>query len=154
MDFTVMRAERLGRLLDRLETVDEMSSELWNDIVASACVRSTLIPGRGGLAQLNRFVADGAWVDAAFALIDAELAGWKLRRIVYDSGEWHCALSRERYLPEWLDDAIEASHRDLALALVKAALEAMCEPTSSARVPATVTCIPVEDHHYLSCDNF
>ena len=27
---------------------------------------------------------------------------WQVRRIVYDAGEWHCALSRQRELPDWV----------------------------------------------------
>jgi hypothetical protein len=154
MDHTVIRVERLGRLLDRFETIDEMSDEVWTEVMAKACKRATMMPGRGHLARLNRLAADGAWVDAALALINVELAGWKVRRIVYDDGEWHCALSRERYLPAWLDDAVEVSHHDLAVALVKAALEALCEPALMMRSPGRAPYIPAEDHHYISCDNF
>ena len=55
----------------------------------------------------------GAWTDAALALIDLELPQWQVRRIAYDEGEWYCALSRERELPDWLDQSIEARHADL-----------------------------------------
>jgi len=40
------------------------------------------------------------------ALIDLELPPWQVRRIAYDEGEWHCALSRQRELPDWLDQSI------------------------------------------------
>ena len=48
----------------------------------------------------------------------------EVRRITYDGGEWHCALSRERELPEWLDQAVEARHASLALAILSAYIEA------------------------------
>jgi hypothetical protein len=35
---------------------------------------------------------------------------WRLRRMVYDGGEWYCALSRQPELPEWLDHPIQANH--------------------------------------------
>ena len=73
---------------------------------------------------LERLLESGAWTDAALALIDLELPQWQLRRIAYDEGEWHCALSRQRELPEWLDLAIEARHADLALAMLSAFVEA------------------------------
>jgi hypothetical protein len=47
---------------------------------------------------------------------------WHIRRIAYDAGEWHCAISRQRELPDWLDQSIEARHPDLALAMMRAPL--------------------------------
>jgi hypothetical protein len=74
----------------------------------------------------------GGWIDAALLLIETALPHWKLRRIAYDEGEWQCALSRQRELPEWLDEAIEVSHRNLALAVLKAVVVAMLQdPTIS-----------------------
>ena len=78
-----------------------------------------------------------AWTDAALALIDLELPQWQLRRIAYDEGEWHCALSRERELPDWLDQSIEARHVDLALAILSAFIEAQ-----RVSAPATRTSVP------------
>ena len=78
-----------------------------------------------------------AWTDAALALIDLELPLWQVRRIAYDEGEWHCALSRERELPDWLDQSIEARHTDLALAILSAFVEAqrISAPSSQTSVP-------------------
>ena len=80
----------------------------------------------------------GAWTDAALALIDLELPQWQVRRIAYDEGEWYCALSRQRELPEWLDQSIEARHADLALAMLSAFVEARraSAPSSRTSVPA------------------
>ena len=69
-------------------------------------------------------IQSGAWTDAALALIDLELPFWQVRRIAYDNGEWYCALSRERELPDWLDQSIEARHADLSLAILSAFVEA------------------------------
>ena len=97
----------------------------------------------------------GAWTDAALALIDLELPQWQVRRIAYDDGEWYCALSRERELPDWLDRSIEARHADLALAILSAfvdarRLSAPLKRTSVPPVPRHVNplCQPV------CCDNF
>ena len=78
-----------------------------------------------------------AWTDAALALIDLELPQWQLRRVAYDQGEWYCALSRERELPDWLDQSIEARHADLALAILSAFIEAQ-----RVSAPATRTSVP------------
>ena len=75
-------------------------------------------------ARIERLIGSGAWTDAALALIDLELPQWQIRRIAYDEGEWHCALSRQRELPEWLDQSIETHHADLALAILSAFVDA------------------------------
>jgi hypothetical protein len=65
----------------------------------------------------------GALTEAALALINLELPLWQIRRITYDEGEWHCAVSRQRELPEWLDEAIETTHASLTLAIVSVYIE-------------------------------
>jgi hypothetical protein len=89
------------------------------------------------------------------ALIDLELPQWQVRRIAYDEGEWHCALSRARELPEWLDQSIEARHADLPLAILSAYLEAQSigAPSQRTSVPA----VPRDTHAFYTpfcCDNF
>jgi hypothetical protein len=76
-----------------------------------------------------------------------------LRRIVYDGGEWHCALSRARELADWLDQSAEGRHADLALALLDAVVEARqiaaaSDQTDSPPRPADATDV------LLGCDNF
>ncbi|MCX7318329.1 MAG: hypothetical protein NT113_02080 [Hyphomicrobiales bacterium] len=70
--------------------------------------------------RLDRLVAAGAWTEAALALIAIELPAWHLRRLAYDDGEWHCALSTERHMPDWLDDAVETHDADMAVAIMDA----------------------------------
>ena len=93
---------------------------------------------RDKTARIEQLIQSAAWTDAALALIDLELPQWQVRRIAYDEGEWHCALSRERELPEWLDQSIEAHHADLALAILSAFVEAqrVSAPSSKPSVPA------------------
>ena len=100
-------------------------------------------------------IGSGAWTDAALALIDLELSLWQVRRIAYDEGEWYCALSRERELPDWLDRSIESHHADLALAILSAFIDAqrIASPRSSTSVPA----VPREANPLYEpacCDNF
>src|SRR6266404_8632247 len=88
-------------------------------------------------ARIERLIGSGAWTDAALALIDLELPQWQVRRIAYDEGEWYCALSRERELPDWLDQSVEGRHADLALAILTAFVEAerLTAPSSRTSVP-------------------
>ncbi len=107
------------------------------------------------MARIERLIAAEAWTDAALALIDLELPQWHVRRIAYDDGEWHCALSRQPGLPDWLDQSIEAEHGDLPLALLSAYLGASrqadaSEPQRRFSVPQTSP-PPTE---CLCCDNF
>jgi hypothetical protein len=100
-------------------------------------------------------IQSAAWTDAALALIDLELPLWQVRRIAYDEGEWHCALSRERELPDWLDQSIEAHHADLALAILCAFVEAqqVSEPETRTSVP-TVSGSMWEFYEPIPTDNF
>lgn len=74
--------------------------------------------------RLAQLIQSAAWTDAALMLIDLELPMWQVRRLTYDNGEWYCALSRERELPDWLDQSIETRHPDLALAILSAFVDA------------------------------
>src|SRR5882724_7629967 len=89
-------------------------------------------------ASIERLIHAGAWTDTALALIELELPQWKVRRIAYDEGEWHCALSRQRELPEWLDQSIETHHADLPLAILSGFIDAqrISAPRSRTSVPA------------------
>ena len=100
-------------------------------------------------------IGSGAWTDAALAPIDLELSLRQVRRIAYDDGEWHCALSRERELPDWLDRSVEAHHADLALAILSAFVDAR-----RAALPASRTSVPTVPrdasplYEPVYCDNF
>ena len=106
-------------------------------------------------ARIERLIASEAWTDAALALIDLELPLWQVRRIAYDEGEWYCALSRERELPDWLDRSIEGRHTDLALAILSAFVEAehITAPATRPSVPTVSRDVnPLYEPVY--CDNF
>jgi hypothetical protein len=135
---------------DRLHDADAMTAKLLSDVIGETWRRPT-----AKTARIERLIGTGAWTDAALALIDLELPQWQVRRIVYDGGEWHCALSRQRELPDWLDQSVEVHHQDLALALLSAFVDARrsATPRSRTSVPpvrrnADLQGIPV------CCDNF
>jgi hypothetical protein len=140
---------------DQLRDATALTSELLSHVIASACRRFPSAGQSETTAQIERLIASEAWTDAVLALFAVELPQWKVRRIAYDEGEWHCALSRERELPDWLDQSIEAHHPDLALAMLCAFVDARLAgvPSSQTSVPAVPydasrSCAP------LCCDNF
>jgi hypothetical protein len=154
---TLLSAHRdPGALDDRLRRAHTVSPDLMADIIDAVCRR---IPPAARptetSARIERLIGSGGWTDAALALIDLELPQWQVRRIAYDEGEWHCALSRQRELPEWLDQSIEARHEDLPLAILSAFVDARgaAAPRSRTSVPdvprdSGLPCMP------LCCDNF
>ena len=123
---------------ERLRNADAVTVEIMSDLIGQTCRRFPSLGQSEKSYRIERLLETGAWTDAAMALIELELPQWQLRRIAYDEGEWHCALSRQRELPGWLDSAVEARHADLALAMLSAFVEAQRVSTSASRtsVPA------------------
>ncbi|WP_213739073.1 hypothetical protein [Bradyrhizobium sp. dw_411] len=113
-----------GEIDDRLRDAHAVTVELMSDIIAETCRRYPPIMRTTKSQRIERLIQSGAWMDVALALIELELPQWQVRRIAYDEGEWHCALSRQRELPEWLDQPIETRHPDLPLAMLIALVEA------------------------------
>jgi hypothetical protein len=119
------RVERLTALVDRLRVADRVTADMIAAILAEMPERPATASLRSKTAPFTKTIEAGAWNDAALALMQAALPRWQLRRLAYDESEWHCALSQQRELPDWLDGAIETSHPDLTLAMLKALVKAM-----------------------------
>jgi hypothetical protein len=141
-------------LADRLRDAPAVTASLIRDVMDAVCRRHSHPGHARTIARIERLIAEEAWAEVALALIDLELPQWRLRRLSYDGGDWHCALSRRREVPDWLDQAVEASHPDLPGALLEAFLEALRSVQHLGRpsVPTapreTVPSVP------LSCENF
>lgn len=142
-------------LNDRIRSADVMTTALMSDVIKQVCRRFPSVGQSTKTARIQQLIQSAAWTDAALALIDLELPMWQVRRLAYDEGEWHCALSRERELPEWLDQSIEARHSDLALAILSAFAEAQSSSASSLR-PSVPGVPQARSSLYqpLCCDNF
>ncbi len=142
-------------LHERLRTAHAVTVELMSEIVGEACRRFPSMAQTEKTARIEQLIGSEAWTDAALALIDLELPLWQVRRIAYDEGEWYCALSRERELPDWLDRSIEARHPDLALAILSVFVETqrITAPSSRPSVP-TVARDANPLFEPLCCDNF
>jgi hypothetical protein len=145
----------LDGLTDRLRDAGEVNAALMAEVTGAACRRYPSIGQGEKTARLEQLIRAGAWIDAALALIDLELPLWQVRRLAYDDGEWHCALSRERELPDWLDRSIETRHADLSLAILSAFVEVrrISHPESRTSVPAVNRTAP-DFHEPVCCDNF
>jgi hypothetical protein len=145
----------LNELDARLCRAPALTAELLSDIVSSVCTRFALLRNSERAARVEQMIRSGAWTDAALALLAVELPQWQLRRLIYDDGEWHCALSSQREMPEWLDQSIEAHHADLPIAILRAFVNAR-----QATAPATRTSVPsaprAGGRYYepACCDNF
>ena len=145
----------LGRLAEQLRDAGEVNPAILADVISAACRRFPSFGRSDKTARLERLISCGAWTDFALALIDLELPLWHIRRLAYDEGEWHCALSREPELPDWLDQAIETRHADLALAILGAFVEARRSSggESQTSVPS-VNRTGLDFYEPLSADNF
>jgi hypothetical protein len=147
--------DRLDRLEEQLRQARSVTPALISAVIAGACVRLPAL-GRGEqVARLDRLIGSGGWTDAAFALIELELPAWKLRRLVYEDDAWLCSLSKQPNLPMELDEAAEASHGDLALAMLSAFIDARrgaatCSEPSARRVPQ----VRPQRGQAVCCDNF
>jgi hypothetical protein len=145
----------LGALGEHLRGTGEADADLMTEVIGAACRRYPSLGQSEKTARVEQLIRSGAWTDTALALIDLELPFWQVRRLAYDDGEWYCALSRERELPDWLDQSIEARHTDLALAILSAFVEAqrISEPESRASVPA-VKATAADFYEPVSIDNY
>ena len=81
---------------DRLRNAQAMTRPLMIEIIETACRRIPSLGQNDRSARLTRLIDAEAWADATLVLMELELPMWQVRRIAYDEGEWHCALSRER----------------------------------------------------------
>jgi hypothetical protein len=106
-------------------------------------------------ARIDQLIEARAWNDAALALVELELPAWKLRRLVYEDGEWHCSLSRQPNLPVALDDTATASHEVLPLAILGALVEAHRRMSVTRGISLQV--VPrarATSGYAVCCDNF
>jgi hypothetical protein len=144
-----------GALGDRLRNAPEANATLMAETIDAACRRFPSSGQSERTARIEQLIRSEAWTDAALALIDLELPLWQVRRLAYDEGEWYCALSRQRELPDWLDQSIEAQHADLSLAILSAFVEAqrVSAPSSRPSVPVVKGELNMR-YEPVCCDNF
>jgi hypothetical protein len=146
----------VGDYSEDLRRKSAVTPQLMADVMAQAGLRSAEL-NSARAARLRSLVAAEAWTEAALALIDLALPQWQLVRLVYDSGEWCCALSQHRQMPDWLDDAVEARHEVLPLAILGAfAAARQASPAESSGNGTVPQCRPqhLGSLHALCCEDF
>src|ERR1700676_2271611 len=111
MAFAADYAVLLDRLDDELQAAPEAARAVFAKIIGSVCSRIPILSKSGKTARMERLIESGAWTDAAIALIESEMPGWKMRRLVYENGEWFCSLSRQPNMPADLDTTAAATPR-------------------------------------------
>jgi hypothetical protein len=154
MAFAADHAFPFDRLDDEVRQAPAPVPGLFAKIVAGACTRIPVLSLSGKADRIDRLIAAGAWTDAAFALIALELPAWRLRRLVYEDGEWQCALSRQPNLPAVCDDTADASHELMPLAILRALLQARRMAEIAPPVVSSVPQIQTGVDSIMCCDNF
>jgi hypothetical protein len=141
------------RLSEAVRVAPNATPDIVSQIISSACSRIPLL--RGKATEIARLIKLGAWLDAVLVLIELELPGWKIRRLIREDGKWFCSLSQRPNLPVTLDDTADGTHEVMPLAILLAFLEA-CRRRSLAAQPVaravpTVDPVPAA---LVCCDNF
>jgi hypothetical protein len=149
------REDRLNRLTEQLRLAPALNTTLMIDVIADACVRLPALYMAGTAVRIDQLIKAGAWNDAALALIEFELPAWKLRRLVYQDGEWVCSLSKQPNTPEEIDETADAVHAVLPLAILSAFVEARRRTGagSGTSLPTVRSVRPASDYK-ACCDNF
>lgn len=145
-------SRRLAHFSHRVGAADAREAPLVSSMIADAMERLAETNNDRHAAQLAGLVEADAWTEVALAVLDVEFPHWKLCRLIYDGGEWHCTLSLHRDLPQWLDQAIETHHADLAMAIFKGLIEAAEQDET--RAPAPVPRIRKDQTDPVLCENF
>jgi len=143
----------LERLDEELRACSALGQPLFAKIVAASCTRLPSPTRTGQAALAAQLIERGAWIDVAFALIELELPNWKIRRLVCEHGEWLCSLSRQSDVPPELDDAADGVHEILAVAVLRALVEARRRSLIGIK-PASVVPKIRDVAMYVPCDNF
>jgi hypothetical protein len=152
--FDPNHAEHLRELQEQIYRARTITPVLIADVISLACPRLQA-QQRTAAATVIHLVEAGASVDATLAVLELELPQWKLRRVIYDDGEWHCSLSKHIGVPAELDDMAEGEHESLPLAILSAFIEARRHRVSAAQNrPESVPQIRPTQGYAICCDNF
>jgi hypothetical protein len=152
MLFDPKHEDRFDRLTEQLRLSPALKPDhLISNVIVHACTR---IPAEKA-ARIDQLIEAGAWSDAALALVELELPAWKLRRLVYEDGQWLCSLSKQPNLPTALDDTADASHEVLPLAILTAFVEARRRASAMRETSLhTVPQVTRTSGYAICCDNF
>jgi hypothetical protein len=148
------RSEEIRALQEELRRAQAVTPALMAGVLALAAGQHSAPRGLDKVSRLGNLIRAEAWTDAALALLELGLPQWKLRRVAYEDGEWHCCLGKQWSLPAWLDDVVEVSHPVRPLAIVSAIVRACSVTSGSTEAVRTVPSVPPTAHDAMCCDNF
>jgi hypothetical protein len=154
MAFTADYEVLFERLDEELQTAPAPTRNLFAKIIGSACSRIPVLDKAGKTERIDRLIAAEAWIECAAVLTETELPGWRLRRLVYDSGEWLCTLSRQPNVPVEFDDTVDATHEVPALAILRAFVEARRRTDAAEPMRSAIPRIWPDRSNAICCDNF
>lgn len=154
MAFVCDHAVLLDRLDEAVCLAPKLTRDLFAKVIAGACSRVPVPAQSGNATQLGRLVESGAWADVVLALIDLELPGWRLRRLICEDDIWSCSLSRQPNLPVALDDTADGSHDVMPLAMLRAFLQARRMAAADSRHGASVPRVEPVRAAFVCCENF
>ena len=153
MFYDPKREERLEGLLEQLRLAPAATSDLFSNIVADACPRLSRTEQSAKAAHTRWLSEAGAWTDAALRLVELELPEWTVRRLIRDDSAWICSLSRHCEIPIEFDDAAEAVHESLPLAILTAFVGAQRRQLATSGPPRR-TVPTVAQGPLVRCDDF
>jgi hypothetical protein len=154
MAISLDHAVLVDRLEDDVRFAAKPSAALFTKIIAGLGTRMPAFDRAGRSAPLGPLLETQAWTEAALTLVQCELRGWHVRRLVYDDAEWMCSLSRQPHLPAGLDDGVDATHESLPLAILLAFLEARRRTATLRPASATIPSVAPGAEGTVCCDNF
>jgi hypothetical protein len=154
MAFTADYQVLSDRLDEEVRVALRPAQALLAKIIGGLCSRVPILGKSGKTHRIDRLVEAEAWTECALTLIELELPAWKLRRLVYEGGEWFCTLSRQPHLPPELDDAVDASHEVQSLAIFRAFIEARRRIDADAPGVSAVPRVWLGETSAMCCDNF
>jgi hypothetical protein len=154
MPFGSSHEQQLDALQGQLRDARVATPEVMADAMARTCFRLHAQDPSAN-ASVVRLIESRAFTDAVLMLLELELPQWKLRRLIREDGEWHCALSKQPGLPAELDDMAEGHHESLPLAILSAFVEARrASLAATAGRPTAVPQILPAWSDAVCCDNF
>lgn len=146
-------SSQLAAIAQELCVNEHASADLLCSIAKKTCQRFP--KESANFAQISKLIAAGAFTEAVLTLVEFELPQWKLRRLAYDEEQWRCALSRQRKLPEWLEQSVEANHTDLTLAIALAYIKVLNSDEAPRRPTGrTVPEVRARRFETLQCENY
>ncbi|HEY1982997.1 MAG TPA: hypothetical protein VGH13_23195 [Xanthobacteraceae bacterium] len=157
MAFTADYELLLDRIDEEMRLAPKAALHLFAKTIGSACRHIPILNRSKNAGRIDRLIDAEAWTDWALALIELELPGWQMRRLVYEGGEWLCSLSRQPDVPLELDETVDASHEVPALAVLRAFVEARRRGSAAIRpcvMNSSVWAFQQAPGEMLSCDNF